>query len=81
MMQSSSVNLKIAIKKRLCYKFLLYPSCRKLCLVWLVEVLDKAVNIGVLVAVTKHVNLDSLAESILPSCKCSHQSIKQINRA
>ena len=73
---NSPVYLRIALNKGLCRKLLLHPSCRKLCLVWLVEVLDKAIKTGVLVAVSKHLSLDSLAESILPSCKCSHKSIK-----
>ena len=46
---------------------------------WLVEVLDKAINIGVLVAISKHVSLDSLAGNILPSCEYSYQSIKQLS--
>jgi len=42
---------------------------RKLCLVWLVEVLDRTLGSSVLTLLTKHVNMDSLAMSILPSGK------------
>ena len=42
---------------------------RKLCLVWLVEVLDRTLGSSVLTLVTKHVNMDSIALSILPSGK------------
>ncbi|XP_015766823.1 PREDICTED: serine/threonine-protein kinase SMG1-like [Acropora digitifera] len=40
---------------------------RKLCLVWLFEILDKAVTTGVLPLVSKNISLDSIALSILPS--------------
>ena len=42
---------------------------RKLCLVWLVEVLDRTLGSSVLTVVNKHVNMDSIALSILPSGK------------
>lgn len=40
---------------------------RKLCLVWLFETLDRALITGVLPLVSKHINFDSMASSILPS--------------
>jgi len=36
-------------------------------LVWLFEILDKAVTTGVLPLVSKNISLDSIALSILPS--------------
>lgn len=52
----------------------LYVLFRKLCLVWLVEILDTALNSGVLATVSKHVSLDAIAQSILPSSKYSYRT-------
>lgn len=53
------------------FYFLFWTSCRKLCLVWLFEILDKAVTTGVLPLVSKNISLDSIALSILPSSEWS----------